>query len=359
MSPRPRIRKRANWPANMHEPRAGYYTWRDPRDGKTHVLGRIPLAQAIYEAQEANVIVEKATVTRSLADRVKLGSHTVTDLLARMPKDGKASTQKTMKYVDARITKAIGTIECAVLTTKDVAELLESLVAEGKAPMSRQVRSRLITMGKRGMSLGWMETNPAAMTEQAKVKVKRRRLSMEEFLSILDKAPQVNDWLQNIMLLALVSGQDRSTCALWERPSNRDTVATVTRQKTGVTLEIPLALRMDAIGMSLGDVIARCKSTGIVSKYLIHHTKNVGRAVRGQSIKFSSISEAFADARVLAGITGDDAPTFHEIRSLCKRTYLQQGGVDTKALLGHLSERTARLYENSRGLEPIKVRIGA
>ncbi|SFQ12222.1 phage integrase Arm DNA-binding domain-containing protein [Ralstonia sp. NFACC01] len=64
MAARPRIRKRANWPANLHEPREGYYTFRDPRNGKLHVLGRIPLAQAIFEAHEANAAIAAAPFPR-------------------------------------------------------------------------------------------------------------------------------------------------------------------------------------------------------------------------------------------------------------------------------------------------------
>ncbi|MNT67565.1 Phage integrase family protein [compost metagenome] len=116
---------------------------------------------------------------------------------------------------------------------------------------------------------------------------------------------------------------------------------------------------MDAIGMSLADVIARCKSTGVVSKYLIHHVRSAGNTKRGDPVRLSTVSIAFAEARELAGIKGDDAPTFHEIRSLCKRLYMEQGGIDTKALLGHMTDAIADLYANSRGLEPIKVRINA
>ena len=45
-------------------------------------------------------------------------------------------------------------------------------------------------------------------------------------------------------------------------------------------------------------------------------------------------------------------------RSLAKRLYTEQGGVDTKALLGHATERMSALYADPRGVEPIKVRIG-
>ena len=80
-------------------------------------------------------------------------------------------------------------------------------------------------------------------------------------------------------------------------------------------------------------------------------------APRGSPIKLKTISGKFLEARRLAGYTGEDDPTFREIRGLSKRLYLEQGGVDTKALLGHLTDATADLYANSRGLEPTKVKI--
>ncbi|MBC8739455.1 hypothetical protein F6X40_22205 [Paraburkholderia sp. UCT31] len=63
------------------------------------------------------------------------------------------------------------------------------------------------------MSLGWMTANPALNTEPVKTKVKRRRLTLDDFCAVQAKAPEVANWLENAMLLALVSGQDRSTCA--------------------------------------------------------------------------------------------------------------------------------------------------
>jgi hypothetical protein len=70
------------------------------------------------------------------------------------------------------------------------------------------------------------------------------------------------------------------------------------------------------------------------------------------------LGQAFTDARVLAGIPDAKAPTFHELRSLCKREYEKQGGVPTKALLGHAGERVADLYADARGVEPVLVKLG-
>lgn len=358
MAARPRIRKRANWPDNLHEPREGYYTWRDPRDGKTHVLGRMPLAQAMHEALEANAVVAAGKVHRTLAERLSEPSKTIGDLLDKMPTAGvKKSTTEGRKYRDRVIREKLGTIECKALTTKHIAEMLEQLEAAGKMQWSVLIRSRLKAICRRGKALGWMTDNPVQDTERAKVTVKRRRLTLAEFNAVRAKASEVAPWLENAMLLALVSGQDRSTIARWERTFVVDGAAVLTRGKTGVRIAIPLELRMDAIGLSLADVIARCRATGVVSKYLIHHVKQKGPTQVGAYVKLGTISAAFSEARTLAEIPPEGAPTFHEIRSLSKRLYMEQGGVDTKALLGHMSDVTADLYANSRGLEPIKVKI--
>lgn len=359
MAARPRIRKRANWPEHLHEPRPGYFTWRDPRDGKTHILGRIPLAQAIHEAQEANMIVESAKATRTLAERLESQKRTMRDLIAKMSKEGLSpSTIRSHADWDKAIAAKLGDRDCASVTTRDIAEMIEEIRERGKHRWAKSIRSRLIVLFKKALSLGWVERNPAAVTEEVRPKVMRKRLTLEQFNAILKEAPDVAWWLPNIMLLALVSGQSRATLAAWPRNSVKDGEAVVFREKTKRWIAIPVALRMDAIGLSLADVIARCKSD-VISPYLIHHPRNNGRTKLGSAINLGTISAAFAEARKKAGIPDENAPSFHELRSLSKRMYLKQGGVDTRALLGHSSEAVAAIYADNRGIEPIKVKINA
>ena len=360
MAARPRIRRRANWPANMHEPRPGYFVWRDPSDGKTHVLGRMPLAQAIHEAQEANMIVESAKTSRSLAERLEASNRTVADLIKRMPtEDLKPNTIRARADYDKVISAKLGGKDCSTVTTRDVSEVLEEIKARGKQRWAQAIRSRMIALFSKGLALGWMDKNPASVTEEVRTKVKRKRLTLEQFNAILKEAPAVAPWLANTMLLALVSGQDRSTVAAWPRNAVKDGEAVVMRKKTQRWIAIPVALRMDAIGLSLAEVIARCKSADVLSQYLIHHVQNRGSIKRGAPINLQTISLSFAEARRRAGIPDENAPSFHEIRSLSKRLYMEQGGVDTKALLGHSTEATAALYADNRGIEPIRVRINA
>jgi hypothetical protein len=360
MAARPRIRRRASWPANMHEPRPGYYTWRNPVDGKTHVIGRVTLAEAIHQSHGANLRAEQDAAKQTLAERISAPTETVADLLKKMSTAGvKQSTLDHRKYRDRAIEKELGHIQCMDLTTKHIAELLEKYEAEGKAQWAVSVRTRLKQMCRRGKALGWMKENPADDTERAKVKVQRRRMTLEEFRATFETAPEVAPYLQNAMLLAIISGQDLSTIATWERSFTVDGHAVLTRGKTGARIAIPLEIRLNVIDMSLADVIARCRATGVVSKYLIHHVKHNNAVSKGSKVKTKSISDKFRLARNLAGIDDAAAPTFHELRSLSKRLYLEQGGVDTKALLGHKSDATAALYADSRGLEPVYVKINA
>jgi integrase len=91
---------------------------------------------------------------------------------------------------------------------------------------------------------------------------------------------------------------------------------------------------------------------------VIHHAREFGNAPLGSAVHVNNLSRAFQQARELAGVTGEHPPTFHEVRSLAKRLYKDQGNVDTKALLGHLTEKMSDLYADPRGAEPIRVKLG-
>ena len=356
MAARPRDRSRRDWPSGLREPRPGYFTWRNPVDGKDLPIGRVTLAQAKSEARAANdyLLAHKPTLIEHLSG----AGNTVAQLLLEMPAAAKPNTAKSWRSLDKKIKATLGHIQCSGLTVKHCAGLIEGEIKAGRMRQSQALRSRLDAVCKRGQQLGWLDGNPAEPTQTVEVKTKRARLTLEQFKAIHAKAPEVNEWLAGAMLLALVCGQDRATLAALERTAIGPEVLTVTRGKTGVTIEIPLRLRLDAIGLTLADALAACRSN-VVSKYryVIHHVKSHGNAPIGSSVHPDRMSHAFADARALAGLKGPNPPTWHEIRSLCKRLYKEQGNVDTKALLGHLTDRMSDLYADSRGAEPIKVKI--
>jgi integrase len=351
MSPARRSVRRRDWPRGLREPRPGYYAWQHP-DGRVLAIGRVPLAVAKAEAVAANLHV--ADHRPSLVDRLTGAAHTVADLLDKMPSAERPNTAKSWRSLDGIIRRHLGTIAAADLTVRHCAELIEQLAAD--TPRSAEaVRSRLISVCRRGMALGWMNTCPAEVTTRPAVKVQRGRLSLEAFKAILAVAHQAAEWLPRAMLLAVLTGADRSSIAALTRDDVQGDALVVTRPKTGVRVAIPTAIRLDALGLSLADVLAQ--RTGVISRHLVHHVSVYGNAPAGSAVHPDTISRQFTAARVLAGIPDDGAPTFHELRSLAKRLYEAQGGVDTKALLGHATERMSDLYANPRGLEPVRVRV--
>ena len=56
------------------------------------------------------------------------------------------------------------------------------------------------------------------------------------------------------------------------------------------------------------------------------------------------ITKTSKEAHELLGIAGDDALAFHEVRSLSKRTCLEQGNVDTKGLCRSKPRRKRRRF---------------
>ena len=353
MSPARRAHIRRDWPRGLRERRPGYFSWVSP-DGAELPIGRVPLAVAKAEALAANLHV--AGQRAGLVERLTGATKTIAELLSQMPAAKKPNTAKSWRSLDKIISGALGNRACASVTVADCAELVEGIAKAGNARTAEAVRSRLIAVCRRGMGLGWMEADPASVTSRPEVEVKRGRLTLETFKAIYAQAETAAEWLPLAMRLALVTGCDRSTISGLQRAALADGCLTITRPKTGAHVAIPTALRLDCMGWGLAEVLAY--RTGVVSRYFVHHVSPWGNAPAGSRVHPDRISHAFTEARKLAGIDDEGAPTFHEIRSLAKRLYDQQGNVDTKALLGHATERMSDLYANPRGAEPIRVKIG-
>jgi len=360
MAARPRDRRRKDWPAGLREPRPSYFTWRNPVSGKDMPIGRVTLEHAKREAREANeyLLAQKPTLLEQLTG----AGNTVSQLLEQMPVPANKNTAKFWRSLDKKITAAIGNLPCNSVTVKHCADLLTLETDAGNARTAQALRSRLVAVFSKGMTKGWMDGNPAEPTQAEPVKVRRSRLTLEQFKAVLARAPEVNEWLRGAMLLALVSGQDRATVTGMRRSDIGVEFLAVLRGKTKVRIEIPLTLRLETIGMTLAEAIAACRSSvrslSADRDYIVHHAREFGNAPLGSRIHPDSLSHSFATARALAGLDAAFPPTFHEIRSLAKRLYLEQGNVDTKALLGHLTEKMSELYADPRGSEAIRVKIG-
>lgn len=360
-----RSHTRRDWPRGLYEPRPGYYAWRHP-DGRNFTLGAIPLVSARHQALQANAHL--MANQPSLLDRLTGGGNTVAELTARMPVSENANTAKTHRTIDKRILASLGQRACLEVTVADCAELVEGVRDAGLERTSQSMRSRLVAICRRGMQLGWMDSNPAEITNNPAVVVKRGRLTLEAFQAVYLAAAAEAEWLPLAMMLALVTGQDRSTVVSMTHKDidtlDGERMLLVQRSKTAKTnnaVAIPLRLRLDAVGVSVESLVAT--RTGVSSNFLVHHQRSYNNAAAGTAVFVDNVSKAFTRARVAAGIPdigpdGKGAPTFHEIRSLSKRLYDLQGDVDTKALLGHATTRASELYADPRGVSAIRVRVG-
>lgn len=198
----------------------------------------------------------------------------------------------------------------------------------------------------------WAESNPAAHVKLPTHRVKRKRLSFEtwERMRELARASR-QQWLESLLLLALVTGQRRGDLVKMEFGDIADGHLHIEQQKQagkgyGARIAIPLSLRLDAIGMTLGDVIEDCRTAGSVGPTLL-------RKAGGGRLDESSLSIQFAAC--IRAVCSESAyragewPSLHEVRSLSARMYGTQG-VDVQTLLGHKHAEMTDLYKDDRGL---------
>ena len=130
----------------------------------------------------------------------------------------------------------------------------------------------------------------------------------------------------------------------------------VPQQKTRALIKIPLALRLDCIDITLGDVVARCRKHAL-SQFLVHHTRRGTNQEIGDPVHLNTVSKGFMKAREKSGQKWEGSPpTFHEQRSLAERLYRDQG-LDTQRLLGHKSAKMTAVYNDSRGAEWLEIAL--
>lgn len=395
---RPRSQGRKDLPDNLTpRTRRGvtYWYWRDPRDGKEKPL-QCPDDRelAIRRARELNSLVARIQseqivqniITAPVAQRRGMPFNAwAIDYMRRIEK--RRLAVNTMKSRKSILKSAVEEFKDRPLheLAEDVAACsayLDRIEASGRARLAIAIRSILVDVFAEAHAAGALAStlpNPFALTISAIARVKRARLTLEDYLTIWPHCETIGQhigtWHPNSILLALTTGQRREDIAImrfkrgkdWDAawlahqrneahqihpyPFVEDDLLWIVQQKTGSLVRIPLSLRLDAVGISVGEVIDRCR-TNIASGYLLHHTIRFGNAPVGSAIHIDTISRQFAEARGAANLIweGKTPPTFHELRSLSERLYRDQG-IDTQTLLGHRHARMTEIYNDPRGAE--------
>ncbi|WP_454520643.1 phage integrase Arm DNA-binding domain-containing protein [Enterobacter hormaechei] len=349
-----------------------YWRYKHPLTGKFHSLGTDE-AEATAIAIEANARLAEQRTRQVLAisDRIaasKGKAITTKTWLDRYWKiqderlesgDIRPNTHKQKAKPVALLRETVGMKLISAVDVKDIAQILETYVSEGQPRMAQVVRSVLIDVFKEAQHYGEVPPgyNPALATKQPRRRITRQRLNLDEWKKIFEIADAKHRYMGNAMLLALVTAQRLGDISNMKFSDIWDDHLHVIQEKTGSKLAIPLSLRLDAIGWSLRDVIARCRDYA-VSPYLVHFFRATSMAKRGAQVKTNTLTMNFSKARDKAEINwGEGTPaTFHEQRSLAERLYEAQG-IDTQKLLGHKSPNQTARYHDDRGKDWLKITI--
>lgn len=351
-----------------------YWQYKHPLTGKFHSLGT-DADEAKQIATEANNIIAEQRTRQILSVNEKIAKMresrefvSVTTWLDRylsVQQDRlnageiKINSVKQKKKPVELLRQHCGMMYLKDVTALEVAEIVDAVKAEGHNRMAQVVRMVMIDIFKEAQHAGHVPPgyNPGQATRQPRNRVKRQRLSLDEWRAIFTAADNHPPYLKCAMLLAIVTGQRIGDISKMQFSDIWDERLHVTQEKTGTRLAIPLDLTCTEIGMSLRDVVALCRDA-VVSKYLVHFRHSTSMAMRGSRVPANSITTTFKKARNKCGIEWEDgtAPTFHEQRSLSERIYRSQG-IDTQQLLGHKTQKMTDKYNDDRGKDWIEIAI--
>jgi integrase len=367
MAARRREAKRRHWPANLYQNSAGYFYWRNPDTQKDYGIGR-DQAKAFGEARAANAELEKIRGYVSVVQRMTAPDEkTLLEWSGEYQKiyeetrNPTPSTLRTVRSGLRAVAKAaFSEKHLRKIQTREVAEFLDSI---DKPNMAKLVRKTLHDMMRVAETKGLIETgkNPVTVTRTPDIEVERSRLTLEKFQAIYMTAAERQPWIARSMELAIVTAQRREDVSNMLFSDAKDGFLSVAQSKTGMKLRIPTSVRLDALGLTLEEVIRRCRDT-VASKWMLHYARRRGSRVAGNQVMPQAITRSFAEVRdATEGVTWDEGKTpatFHEIRSLAARLYAEQYGPEfAQAILGHKSASMTEMYRDVRGSEWVEVKL--
>ncbi|WP_342220956.1 site-specific integrase [Candidatus Fukatsuia endosymbiont of Tuberolachnus salignus] len=346
-----RKRKPANrdLPPNLYVRNNGYYCYRDPRTGKEYGVGSVKRI-AINEAIAMNMQIFDQRY--SLVDRInEVNTLSVTEWVAKFTEKlhQRGLRSNTLRDYQSRltaITRAFSDKALNTLTTKEIAEFLNSYSDQGKTTSAKLIRSLLIDMFNEAIAEGHLETNPVTATRSPRIQVQRERLSLEEFLVIREAANQRQPWIGLSMDLALLTGQRVGDIQRMKWQDVYGGKWWVEQQKTGMKLVIPLTLSLEIINKNLEGILNACRQQIGGEEYVFIGNKKI-------NLNPKRLSQGFTDSREQSGLKWQGTPpSFHEIRSLSARLHSEARGKDfAQKLLGHKSSAMTDKYRDSRGSE--------
>ena len=260
--------------------------------------------------------------------------------------DGRPISNKTKANRKSALTHTLsylGSRTISAVRPHEVSAMIQD-IALTHPQTAKRVLHEVADLFNECMNYGWIDRNPAVSVKAPLCRVQRKRLTLVNWQAIKDHADEnMPLWVRNMLVLALVTGQRRSDLVKMRFADVWDEHLHIEQAKTGTRLALPLALKLNALGVTLGEAIEACRSYPIKSEFML-------RKANGGRLADASLSARFEEVRkaVLPSDTGIPA-SLHECRSLSERLYREQG-INTMTLLGHKHQAMTDLYNDDRGL---------
>lgn len=259
----------------------------------------------------------------------------------------KAKTRQNREQCLRYVVEHLGAMPMIDVRPSHIARMVADIYDSGRRVTARRVLLEADALFYRAVLEDVLSSNPAAAVKPPHAPPARARLRWEEWLAIHDWAVMRGRlWFVCALRLALITGQRRSDLVRMRMDHIADGHLRIEQHKTGARIALPLDLRLDALGATLGDAIQDCMDYRRSGQYLLRKTGD-------RPLDPGSLSMRFAEARQAALPDADwsprTPPTLHEIRSLSERLYRAQG-IDTMTLLGHKRQHMTDQYNDDRGL---------
>ncbi|MPS30041.1 MAG: integrase [Alcaligenaceae bacterium] len=265
------------------------------------------------------------------------------------------STLQNREAILRRLETTMGRAFTGAIRPYDLAQFVRGYVERDNLHAARHARTTLIDIFSEAVSDGVIDHNPALSLRRIAAPVRRSRLTLDLWRAAYEHAAQYAPWMQRAMELALVAVQRRSDIAAIQFDHVRGEFLHIEQKKTGVRLRLHLGIRLDVLGLTIGDVLERC-AAGTDGAHLIRHNDTRGKVKAGAPVHPQTLSNRFGEImRKISPSPAGVAPSFHEQRSLGARLYQAQGR-QPQSLLGHKRSATTEMYLDSRGTEWVEVR---
>lgn len=362
MPPRKRKAENADLPPNVYTSvtkGVTYFYYEHPITHQCDELGK-DKASAIRTGQAINAALARSGVDFRTRTPVIKGM-TMAELVAdykrtQLPKYKQGVSRKNHKNLVERVADQIGRNPIAGIQVVDLAKAFRDL----PDTVYIKTRTALVKLFAHALAQGYMPHhlgNPADhMEKRSEPKVKRQRLSLDDYRRIRDHE-QTPPYLKTTMELIMQTTMRECDAVRVKFAHERNGVLYTKIRKTGKIQGLKLRPAAQA-------VIQRARQSGIASPYVVHTLPLRHRGKQDRSVEkdhptqltTDQVSRKFSEIRDLLEIgkgKPGTPPTLYEVRSLSAREYKAAGEnkKNVQALLAHTDEEMTELYWDERDLE--------